>query len=616
MLPVPTTPRKRSTRNPFLVPVWDEHHPDFQRIDSELEPDHHARWLKAAVGRLDLEPLRRAYANRGSLAYPVELLLPFVLWMYAKKLISPAAWVAESRKNDAGKWLLLGLKPSRSTCYTFRDRVAPFLDDWHKQLIDSAKAEGITSAQRGSLDGTLIAALSSRHRLLSSRVVDGRVLLLLLAVYLDKHSSDEVLRALLTLLAAAALFAEPLYLLLVLLLVLLLALLDQAETVRREVLPAWLPSSVAGRARLLKRLEKAQQRQHARLEPLAGKKRLSKKDEKALRVKINPSDVDAVLGFDKLGTYRPLYNLLMVKATDANLVLAFELYSRNNDDGLLQPMMEQTHKQIGHHLEEVIVDGAFVSIGDVLYCAKHSIAVYPPPAKQDLTLADAAPPAAASTSSEKDKGNGAAESSPSNAATAPQAKSSAAQQKKAEEPKAESKPTSGASVKKAKPAKKYGKEKFHYDAEKKENKCPAGKVLKEVFSTSEERPGRVELTVLVHRASAADCQGCARRGACTSGKQGRVVKRYEGEEALERLAQKMQEPANKEIYRLRGQTVEPGFGELKRHRGLTEFRCFGKPRSRAQAGLTILANNALSIARALERRARATDPPPKQRVSS
>ena len=174
MLPVPTTPRKHSTRNPFLVPLWDDQDPEFRRIDAALKPDHNARWLKTAVARLDLEPLRRAYANRGSLAYPVERLLPFVLWMYSKKLTSPAAWVEESRKNDAGKWLLRGLKPSRSAFYTFRDRVEPFLDPWHKQLIDWAKAEGITSARSGSLDGTFVAALASRHRLLSSRVVDGR----------------------------------------------------------------------------------------------------------------------------------------------------------------------------------------------------------------------------------------------------------------------------------------------------------------------------------------------------------------------------------------------------------------------------------------------------------
>jgi hypothetical protein len=42
---------------------------------------------------------------------------------------------------------------------------------------------------------------------------------------------------------------------------------------------------------------------------------------------------------------------------------------------------------------------------------------------------------------------------------------------------------------------------------------------------------------------------------------------------------------------------------------LNEFRCFGHKRSRCQAGLTILANNALSIVRALLRRDNSTQPP-------
>jgi transposase len=602
MLPARGSPRKRSTRNPFRTPRWDEDDAEFRRIDAELAPNHHARWLKTAVARLDLEPLRRAYANRGSLAYPPEQLLPFVLYLYSEGQSSPAKWAAAARGTDACKWLLLGLRPCRSQLYTFRDRLEPFLDSWHKQLIDWAKAEGITTAKRGSLDGTLIASLSSRHRLLSRRVVDGRLLLLFLAVCVDERPTEEVLRLIATLLAAA-LLGEPLYLLSALLLLLLLH--EQPEAVRPEVLPVWLPASAAGRARLLKRLHKAQQRQQERVKPLQGKKRLSKKDEKALRVKINPSDTDAVLGFDKKGTYRPLFNLQTVKATDANLILSWELYCRNNDDGLLQPMMKQTHKQLGHHLDEVIVDGAFISIGDVVYCEKHSITVYAPPAKQEQAKPAAPPtrPAATSSPAEPDKRHAATVRAPSSAP-------SIQEQAGTDEQKEKAKPPRGAAGKKAELAKKYGKEKFRYDAEQKSYHCPAGKVLKEVFRTSEERPGGVELTVLVHRAESSDCQGCARREQCTTGKKGRVVKRYEGEEALERLTGRMQEPANKAVYRLRGQTVEPGFGELKTHRGLDEFRCFGRMRSRCQAGLTILATNALSIVRALRRRGSATRPPP------
>src|SRR6202022_2587465 len=101
---------------------------------------------------------------------------------------------------------------------------------------------------------------------------------------------------------------------------------------------------------------------------------------------------------------------------------------------------------------------------------------------------------------------------------------------------------------------------------------------------------------IVYRASGKDCQACPEQAGCTSNpKQGRVVKRYEGEEALERLEQRMAGAAAQQIYQLRCRTVELCNADLKEHRGLRVFRCFGKKRARAQAGLVILASNGLKI---------------------
>jgi transposase len=185
MLSVLKPRRKPAARQPFLEPLWDDDHPAFRRIDPTLPSDHHARWLVTVVSPLDLTAFGLSYAGYGSLAYPVELLLPFVLFLYSKGLLSPAKWACQARYDDQSKWLLHGLQPSRSQLYTFRDRVEPFLDDWHKQLISWAVAEGIPSASCASLDGTFVAALASRHQLLSCRRVDRRLLLLRLLVWLD-----------------------------------------------------------------------------------------------------------------------------------------------------------------------------------------------------------------------------------------------------------------------------------------------------------------------------------------------------------------------------------------------------------------------------------------------
>jgi hypothetical protein len=48
--------------------------------------------------------------------------------------------------------------------------------------------------------------------------------------------------------------------------------------------------------------------------------------------------------------------------------------------------------------------------------------------------------------------------------------------------------------------------------------------------------------------------------------------------------------------------VELGYADIREHRGLRVFRCFGRRRARAQAGLVILASNGLKILSALQRR--------------
>src|SRR5688572_10189574 len=89
MLPVQKPRRKPSSRHPFLAPPWGDDHPEFRRIDLTLPADHHARWLVRVVSYLDLAALRSSYAGYGSLAYPAEPLLPFVLFMYSQGILSP-----------------------------------------------------------------------------------------------------------------------------------------------------------------------------------------------------------------------------------------------------------------------------------------------------------------------------------------------------------------------------------------------------------------------------------------------------------------------------------------------------------------------------------------------
>jgi transposase len=650
MLPLCAPRRKPSTRDPFLAAPWDDNHAEFRRIDASQSADHHARWMATVVSRLDLTPLRDSYTNRGSQAYLPELLLAFVLFMYSTGILSPAKWAKHAKSDDQAKWLLRGFQPSRSLLYIFRDRLEPYLNDWHAQIIAWAVYEKLTTAESGSLDGTLIAALASRHRLLGRRGVDQRLLLLRLLVWCDTNKIKCDLTTFLEHFTAWLLHSvegqglppgtppPPSLDALHNLLSLLRPVLD-LQVVLPARMPAWVPASVAGRKRVLERYVHALERLTQRMEPYQQKKKLSKKDKEAIkRMRVSLTDPDAALGWDKMGTYRLLYNLVLVQATDAPLTLAWDVLSCNNDQGLIQTMMEETKKRVGHYLKQLLVDGGFLNVSDAVWCEKEGIVIYAPPAKLDVAQAEAAKAAAAKAAAARVAAAKAAaakleaakaavakvEAAKAEApkaeapkaeapkAEAPKAKKAKAEAPKAKKAKAEAPKAKKAKAKKAKAKKEEQRPKsaFRYDSVEQVYYCPQGKRLEPVSRTTEKRKSGVELPLVVYGASGKDCQACSEQAGCASNpKRGRRVKRYEGEEALERLEQRMADPAAQQIYRLRCQTVELGNADLKEHRGLRVFRSFGRNRARTQAGLVIIASNGIKIMNALQRRD-APEPPP------
>jgi hypothetical protein len=242
---------------------------------------------------------------------------------------------------------------------------------------------------------------------------------------------------------------------------------------------------------------------------------------------------------------------------------------------------------VGRFLAEVLADGAFVSVGEVVWCEKEGITVYAPSGK-------AAAARAAVVKAEAAEGAKAAPGRTEGDKTEPDKASAAAEQPLAAQ-------------------EKFPKEQFRYDSAAKVYYCPQGKRLEELTRTTVKRGNGIELPVIVHQASGKDCQACPQQKRCTSNpKKGRVVKRYEGEESLERLRQRMAEPASQQVYKLRGRSVELGYADIKEHRGLRVFRCFGRKRARAQAGLVILASNGLKIMQVLQRRQHAEYHPSSQ----
>ena len=106
--------------------------------------------------------------------YPPDLLVRLVLFEIQRGRLSPAQWFEDCQFDETVKWLLFGLRPSRSCLYQFRDRVGPYLDQWNRQILRTARAEGRTPAKRASVDGTFTAAYASRHRLINAKTLATR----------------------------------------------------------------------------------------------------------------------------------------------------------------------------------------------------------------------------------------------------------------------------------------------------------------------------------------------------------------------------------------------------------------------------------------------------------
>jgi len=85
-------------------------------------------------------------------------------------------------------------------------------------------------------------------------------------------------------------------------------------------------------------------------------------------------------------------------------------------------------------------------------------------------------------------------------------------------------------------------------------------------------------------------------------KGGRSVQRSEHEELIQAHRAWMETAEAKAVYRLRGQTIEIVFADVKEHRGLRRFSGHGLARARTEFALEVLLHNLLVLHRFLGQR--------------
>lgn len=341
------TPRhSRKSAGVAFVPLpLDENDPVLQALADELPPEHLARQIVAGLGRLDLTDFLASFCGQGWLPFRPDVLLRVVLYEMRLGVRSPARWCRDAAESQPVRWLLQGYRPCRSVWYAFRDRVAPWLERFNERVLAAAIDDEITTATRGALDGTLIAANASRHRLVNEATLQKRL-----------EQLDQAVAA-------------------------------DAQQTAPPVVPGWMAPTVAGRLGQQQRYQQADAQMRQR-QARNARKRASKRS-KAEKIVVSVSDPQAALGRDKDKVFRPLYNVQLLSDLDSPLILSYGVFAQPNDNGTLGPMLEREAQWIGHKLTTLLADASYANGADLAIADAAGVTLFAPYQANDFTAAKA-----------------------------------------------------------------------------------------------------------------------------------------------------------------------------------------------------------------------------------
>ena len=160
-----------------MDPPWDETEPQWRALDAQIEEGDLVRIICQSVdgGLFDVEAVFDQYSGRGSKPHPPDLLLKLALYEHCRGRTKPIQWHRDLTNDLNVRWLTFGMKVAQKTLYNFRDRLAPLLAGWHKQVLEVAVAEQLVDGRQASIDGTAVAANASRRKLGNMQQVDERL---------------------------------------------------------------------------------------------------------------------------------------------------------------------------------------------------------------------------------------------------------------------------------------------------------------------------------------------------------------------------------------------------------------------------------------------------------
>jgi transposase len=136
----------------------------------------------------------------------------------------------------------------------------------------------------------------------------------------------------------------------------------------------------------------------------------------------------------------------------------------------------------------------------------------------------------------------------------------------------------------------FHKDRFQHNVETDTYTCPEGKLLTLAWQQKPQQGGQ-----RVYRCT--ECLACPHFGTCTKDREGRRLKISARDQLLRQHREKMRGEAGKFWVKMRATLVEPAFGIIKEHLGMTRFLRRGKENAQAEWFLVCAAYNLNKIIR-------------------
>jgi transposase len=317
----------------------------------------------------------------------------------------------------------------------------------------------------------------------------------------------------------------------------------------------WVPGS---KGSLPQRLSQMKRQQERLKEALAAIERRAAESASSQKPKAIASVTDPASRAmpDKEGKSKPNYNAQLATDTTAGVIVAHQVNDRAEDSGQLIPMLDQVEENAGRLPAEASADSGYNTGPELDGLEKRSVTGYLPASRERSDVADGTTPA-------------------SQAVAAAHAGAVLTDAQWEALPKEKGKIT---------------KEAFRYDPAQDAYVCPMGQSLPFLRFSSAQRGWGVSSRA--QYGGCAACATCARAAmCCTNTQRGRIVNRDQYEGHRERMRARMKTDQGRSRYRLRGPTIEPRFGQIKRGLGVRRFMRRGLEAVRTEWSLVCTALN-------------------------